>query len=174
MDLPLAPAGASADALTGAASHLVAARRALQGPAGAMLPPVSAAARSGLFDAIGHLDVVKRYLAPHVTPAQLAAAPELFEPALVALVESDTALEVNTSGLRQAAAETYPGPGLVARFRELGGTRLTAGSDAHREHAFAFGLDAGYRVASEAGFGELSFRRGGGPVAIPIPDRARA
>ena len=89
-------------------------------------------------------------------------------------VESDTALEVNTSGLRQAAAETYPGPGLVAHFRELGGTRLTAGSDAHREHAFAFGLDAGYRVASEAGFGELSFRRGGGPVAIPIPDRARA
>ena len=135
---------------------------------------VTAAARSGLFDAIGHLDVVKRYLAPHVTPAQLAAAPELFEPALVALVESGTALEVNTSGLRQAAAETYPGPGLVARFRELGGTRLTAGSDAHREHAFAFGLDAGYRVASEAGFGELSFRRGGGPVAIPIPDRARA
>ena len=135
---------------------------------------VTAAARSGLFDAIGHLDVVKRYLAPHVTPAQLAAAPELFEPALVALVESGTALEVNTSGLRQAAGETYPGPGPVARFRELGGTRLTAGSDAHREHAFAFGLDAGYRVVSEAGFGELSFRRGGGPVAIPIPDRARA
>jgi histidinol-phosphatase (PHP family) len=135
---------------------------------------VTAAARSGLFDAIGHLDVVKRYLLPHVTPAQLAAAPELFEPVLVALVETGTALEVNTSGLRQPAAETYPGPGLVARFRELGGTRLTAGSDAHREGAFAFGLEAGYRVVAAAGFRELTFRRGGGPVRIAIPDRARA
>jgi len=38
---------------------------------------VVAAARSGLFDALGHIDGVKRYLHPHVTPAQLAAAPEL-------------------------------------------------------------------------------------------------
>lgn len=135
---------------------------------------VTAAARSGLFDVLGHLDVVKRYLLPHVTPGQLAGAPELFEPALTALVETGTALEVNTSGLRQAAGETYPGPGLVARFRELGGTRLTAGSDAHRDHAFAFALEAGYRVAAAAGFGELTFRRGGGPVVIPIPDRVRA
>jgi histidinol-phosphatase (PHP family) len=135
---------------------------------------VTAAARSGLFDAIGHLDVVKRYLLPHVTPAQLAAAPELFEPALAALLQTGTALEVNTSGLRQPAGETYPGPGLVARFRELGGTRLTAGSDAHREGAFAFGLEAGYRVVAAAGFRELTFRRGGEPVTIAIPDRTSA
>ena len=34
---------------------------------------VIGAARSGLFDTIGHLDFVKRYLVPHVTPAELAA-----------------------------------------------------------------------------------------------------
>ena len=43
---------------------------------------VAAAARSGLFDAIGHIDGVKRYLYPHVSPAALAAAPELYEPIL--------------------------------------------------------------------------------------------
>ena len=63
---------------------------------------VLGAIRSGLFDTIGHLDFVKRYLIPHVTPADLAAAPELYEPLLEALVETGTALEVNTSGLRQA------------------------------------------------------------------------
>ena len=31
---------------------------------------VAAAARSGLFDAIGHIDGVKRYLYPHVTPGR--------------------------------------------------------------------------------------------------------
>ena len=48
---------------------------------------VEAAARSELFDAIGHLDFVKRYLAPHITAADLATAPELLEPVLRALVE---------------------------------------------------------------------------------------
>jgi histidinol-phosphatase (PHP family) len=150
------------------------ARRSLAEIVEPYVTEVTAAARSGLFDAIGHLDVVKRYLLPHVTPGQLAAVPELFEPALKALVESGTALEINTSGLRQAVGETYPAPGLVARFRELGGTRLTAGSDAHREPAFAFGLDVGYGVAAAAGFGELTFRRGGARVGIAIPQQARA
>jgi len=113
---------------------------------------VLAAIRSGLFDVIGHLDFVKRYLIPHVTPAQLAAAPELYEPLLVALVETGTGLEVNTSGLRQVSRETYPAPPVVERFRVLGGTSLSAGSDAHRREAFTAGLEAGYGVAAAAGF----------------------
>ena len=75
---------------------------------------VTAAARSGLFDALGHIDFVKRWLTPHVTPADLAAAPELYEPIIAALVESGTALEINTSGLRQAPNETYPASPIVA------------------------------------------------------------
>ncbi len=51
---------------------------------------VERAIRSELFDTIGHLDFVKRYLHPHVTAADLAAAPELYEPLLVALVETGT------------------------------------------------------------------------------------
>ena len=136
---------------------------------------VIAAARSGLFDVIGHLDSIKRYLLPHVTPAQLAERPDLYEPVLRALVESGTGLEVNTSGLRQAAGQTYPSAAVVARFRELGGQRLTAGSDAHRPSWFAHGLEAGYRIAAQAGFRDLAFRRGPGmPVSVAIPDRFRA
>jgi len=129
---------------------------------------VGRAIRSGLFDAIGHLDVVKRYLAPHVTAADLAAAPELYEPLLRALVESGTALEINTSGLRQEAREIYPPARIVARFRELGGERITIGSDAHRADTFAWALDDGYRVASAAGFDRLTFRRGDDSVVVPM------
>ena len=133
-----------------------------------------AAARSGLFDAIGHIDVVKRYLYPHIKPPALEAAPELYEPILRALVESGTALEVNTSGLRYATAVTFPHPAIVARFRELGGRAVTVGSDAHRADQFAWGLDDGYAIAAEAGFDALTFRRGHGAarVAVPIPPRA--
>jgi len=129
---------------------------------------VEAAARSGLFDAVGHVDFIKRYLMPHVTPADFAAAPELYERILVALVESGTALEINTSGLRQSANETYPGTPIVARYRELGGRGVTVGSDAHRAEAFAWGLDDGYGAAAAAGFDVLTFRRGEAPVAVSI------
>ena len=134
---------------------------------------VERAIRSGLFDTLGHLDFVKRYLVPYVTPADLGAAPELYERLLVALVETGTALEVNTSGLRQAAGETYPSAAVVARYRVLGGTRISAGSDAHQKDAFAAGLEEGYGVAAAAGFRELAFRRGGERLAISLPDRFR-
>ena len=127
-----------------------------------------------MFDAIGHLDVVKRYLAPHVTTAQLGAAPELYEPVLSAVVDAGSALEINTSGLRQEAKEIYPPPAMVRRFRELGGERITIGSDAHRADTFAWGLDMGYRVAAEAGFEALAFRRGGEPVVVPMANTPNA
>ena len=147
-------------------------------PLGDVMAPyfdeVERAIRSGLFDTLGHLDFVKRYLVPHVTPAQLAAAPELYEPLLTALVETGTALEVNTSGLRQAAGETYPAAPIVELYRVRGGTRVVAGSDAHRKGSFTAGLEAGYGVVAAAGFGILAFRRGGSRVDVALPDRFRA
>jgi histidinol-phosphatase (PHP family) len=135
---------------------------------------VVAAARSGLFDTLGHLDVVKRYLFPHVTPVDLAARPELLEPALRAIAEEGVALEVNSSGLRHLVGEPYPTGATVARFRELGGERVVAGSDAHRRDWFAWRLDVAYGLIEAAGFGELSFRRGRERVGITLPTRRAA
>ena len=135
---------------------------------------VEAAAQSGLFDAIGHIDVVKRYLAPHVTAADLGRAPELYEPVLKAVVDAGAAMEINTSGLRQESKEIYPSRSIVARFRELGGRRITIGSDAHRADTFAWALDDGYEAAIAAGFDDLVFRRGADPVAVPIATEPNA
>lgn len=132
---------------------------------------IVAAARSGLFDTIGHLDVVKRYLHPYVTAADLATRPDLQEPALRAIVEGGAALEVNSSGLRYPGAETYPSAAAVARYRELGGRRVVVGSDAHSRSSFAARLDESYRHLSAAGFDVLSFRRGAERVEIRVPGR---
>lgn len=128
---------------------------------------VAAAAYSGLFDVIGHIDNVKRFVYPHVTPADFAAAPELYEPILRALIESGTALEVNTSGLRHSVTETYPSPAIVARFRELGGQRVTIGSDSHRAEQFAWGLADGYEIARSVGFERLAIRDGSRTIPTP-------
>ena len=134
---------------------------------------VVAAARSGLFDTIGHIDVVKRYLYPHVLPAALEAAPELYEPILAALVDSGTALEVNTSGLRYPIAVTFPHAAIVARFHELGGRAITIGSDAHGAGQFGWGLADGYEIAATAGFEALTFRRGPGKERVEVALPAR-
>ena len=129
---------------------------------------VELAIRSGLFDTIGHLDFVKRYVAPYLGPLEYEPHVDIYDRLLVALVETGTALEVNASGLRQEAHEPYPAPVVVARFRELGGERVVAGSDAHRVAQFAFGLADVYRSIGRAGFRELSFRRGGDRVAVEL------
>jgi histidinol-phosphatase (PHP family) len=138
---------------------------------------VEAAIRSELFDTIGHLDYVKKYLVDHVPPSAFAARPDAYEPLLRALVETGTALEVNASGLRQPPGETYPPARIVERFRALGGLRVTAGSDAHRARSFAYGLGYAYAALTGAGFGALAFRRRpGDPRAgaiVEIPDAVR-
>ena len=141
---------------------------------------VEAAIRSELFDTIGHLDYVKKYLVGHVPPSAFAARPDVYEPLLHALVETGTALEVNSSGLRQPPGETYPAPPIVELFRSLGGVRVTAGSDAHRAGSFAYGLGHAYAALAAAGFEELAFRRRAGDpragaiVQIPAAVRGHA
>ena len=129
---------------------------------------VVAAARSGLFDVIGHIDVVKRYLYPHITADDLARAPELYEAILRALIESGTALEINTSGLRHDVGESYPSPAVVAMYATMGGRAITVGSDAHRANHFAWALADGYEAARGAGIDALTFGRGVVARSIPL------
>ena len=129
---------------------------------------VEAAIRSGLFDTIGHLDFVKRYVVDHLGPFEYQPHADVYERLLTALVENGTALEVNSSGLRQEAGETYPPPIVVARFRAIGGQRVVAGSDAHRLASFGFGLAEAYRAIGAAGFSELAFRRGAEAVMVEL------
>jgi histidinol-phosphatase (PHP family) len=132
---------------------------------------VMAAIRSGLFDTLGHLDQCKRWLRPWFPPADFAAAPELYEPLLVALAASGTALEVNSSGLRHGVRETYPAAWVVARFRELGGQRVTVGSDAHLPRSFAFGLEEACEIVAAAGFSRLTLERAVERGDLALPER---
>jgi histidinol-phosphatase (PHP family) len=134
---------------------------------------VEHAIRSGLFDTIGHLDQCKRWLLPWFPIESFATIPQAYEPLLRALVETGTNLEVNSSGLRHPEKETYPAAWVVARFRELGGERVTIGSDAHVPTAFAFGLEEAAEIVAAAGFSQLSLERAIDRGDLLLPDRFR-
>jgi histidinol-phosphatase (PHP family) len=110
------------------------------------------AVRSGLGDLLGHFDLVKRYGTGHYGPFEPADFREEIQTVLQAAVECGVGLEINTSGLRQAPGEAYPGLTVLRWYRELGGEILTIGSDAHKADHLGYGVAEAQALARAAGF----------------------
>ena len=123
---------------------------------------------SGLFDVLAHIDLVKRHGTERYGTFDVEKWIERIEPILGKLVEKDMGLEINTSGVRQAPREPYPGVAVLKRFQELGGRILTIGSDAHRVEQVGVGLETGRRLTKEAGFTALTMFDRRKPIAVPL------
>lgn len=124
---------------------------------------VERAARSGLFHALGHLDLPKKF--GHRLPEE--ALLELAEPALRAIAEAGLFLDVNTAGLRNPVGEVYPAPILLQRARELG-IGVVLGSDAHRPEQVGFAFPETVALLQELGFQEAYFFQEGRPRAYSL------
>ena len=127
-----------------------------------------AAAESGLFDVMCHLDLVKRYAIPHYGPYDRGPCAGMIDGILRVMVDGGIALEVNTSGLRQTPRETFPDPETVRRFGELGGEHVTLGSDCHRPEDLGAGLAEAAAIIREAGFARLTVFEGRKPSFIEL------
>lgn len=110
------------------------------------------AVESDLFDLIAHLDLVKRYGVRYYGPLDLSLFAAEVREILKLAVERGVGLEINTSGLRQAPYETYPGLEILKWYRELGGRILTVGSDAHSVEDLGRGIPEALCLARESGF----------------------
>jgi len=113
---------------------------------------VLAAVQSGLFDVLGHLDIVKRYGVPHYGPFDSTCYADEIDAILRACVDTGTGLEINTSGLRGPPQETFPTLPVLQRYRALGGRVLTVGSDAHVAADLGRDIPHALDLAKAAGF----------------------
>ena len=86
---------------------------------------VTALAGTGLYDILGHPDLIKKF--GHRPSRDWAG---LERRALEAVAKAGMALDVNTSGLRRPAKEIYPRLTMLRSAREMG-IGITFGSDAH-------------------------------------------
>lgn len=122
------------------------------------------------FDSLAHITYPFRYIVgEHGIPAAPMEYSEQIDAIFSLLIQNKKALELNTSGLRQKIGQTLPPFALLQRFRQLGGTYVTIGSDAHRCGDVAAGLDAGFSLLQQAGFTEFTIYTGREPRLIPIP-----
>ncbi len=103
-------------------------------------------AASGKLDVITHPDRVK-YLGHRLESEPI----DLYERLVAAAREGDTAMEVNTGGLRHPAHEIYPSPTLL-RMAHQGGLPITFASDGHNPEQAGWGLDLARQEACAAGF----------------------
>lgn len=111
---------------------------------------VEGAARSGFFDAIGHLDLPKKF--GHRDPDASAALR-----ALDTVASMDVALDFNTAGWRKDVAEAYPAPNLV-REAVARAIPFVLGSDAHQPGEVGHRFDDARAELSEAGATVVTFR----------------
>jgi len=86
------------------------------------------AARSGMFDILGHADLVKVWGSERPRPD--GDLRRFYELAIEGIAESGIAVEVSTAGLRKPVGERYPAPALLAMVIEAG-CPIALNSDAH-------------------------------------------
>ncbi|MES2706942.1 MAG: histidinol-phosphatase HisJ family protein [Verrucomicrobiota bacterium] len=119
------------------------------------------AARSGLFDIMGHPDLVKKF--KHRPEGDLR---RYYEPAVQACAEAGVAIEINTAGLFKPVAEMYPAPEFLTLAAQAG-IPLTINSDAHAPEEVGRAFPQALELARQCGFTELA--RFHDRRRIPVP-----
>jgi len=122
-------------------------------------------ARWGKCDVLAHLTYPLRYIEDkHGIPMDKGLYAEQLDAVLEAMVKNRLALEIN---LRQKA-KTVPAEWVLRRFRELGGTRITIGSDAHKAEDLGLGLEQAMDMALRCGFTHMTLYQKREPIEIEI------
>lgn len=105
---------------------------------------------SGLFDVVGHLDLIQRFGVNHQDgPLQWGNYYGALRRILEGAIKREMALEINTSGLRQAPRAAYPDRYVLSLYRELGGRAIMVGSDAHAPDQLGAGIPAALHLAQD-------------------------
>jgi histidinol-phosphatase (PHP family) len=111
---------------------------------------IEAMADTGLFDVIGHFDLVKKF--GHRPRSSMESVVRRIASRLAA---TDTAVEINTAGLRKPVKEIYPSADIVEIFFQEN-VPLTMGSDSHSPEEVGAGYAEAFELLKKAGYRKVS------------------
>jgi len=120
------------------------------------------------FHILGHLDFARRYAHRHWGFDGPLDAPDLVDAILTNCLEAGLIPEINTSTLRNNISAPMPGPQVVKRYAELGGTCMSLGSDAHSPQYVGQDFTKALAIMRDAGLHELAVFREGALSTVPI------
>ncbi len=136
---------------------------------GAYFTELLTLARTGEMDVLSHFDVPVRVAHSVYGSYEPTRYEHLIRPVLAACVARGLALDVNTAALRRPANRLTPDVTVLRWFVELGGSRVTLGSDAHRPEHVAAGLPQALQAVRAAGLTHLTTFHRRTPHSVPLP-----
>lgn len=104
------------------------------------------------YDTLGHLDYIVRYGPDKNKYYSYETYASYIDPILKYLIEQGKCLEVNTAGLKYGLGHPNPEENVLKRYRELGGTKITIGSDGHKPEHIAYDFEKVADILKELGF----------------------
>lgn len=111
---------------------------------------IQKASKSGLFDTIGHLDIIKKF---RVYPESDQS--ELIENTLKIIKENNLVVELNTGGLDRPCGELTPSPIIVERCYHHH-IPMTISSDAHQTSQVGRHFETAVNLMKKIGFKEIT------------------
>jgi histidinol-phosphatase (PHP family) len=118
------------------------------------------------FDVLGHLDYMSRYAPEGDHTYSYERFKDQIDEILKYLVENGKGLDFNSKSLKKSPdADPNPSPAIMKRFKELGGSIITFGSDAHYPEGIACGFDKMRDIALSCGFTEYYTFESRTPIA---------
>lgn len=87
---------------------------------------------------------------------------------LLTAIRKNKALEINTKSLVIGMGDSSPGKDVFKRYRELGGTLVTLGSDAHFPERIGACFDIAGEILKEAGFRYYCVYKKHQPIFLPL------
>lgn len=103
-------------------------------------------ARSGLFDILGHADLIKKFA--YRPGGDLR---RFYDPAIQAIADSGKVIELNTAGWHKPCAEAYPSDEFLT-LAHSAGIPLVISSDAHKPEEVARDFDKAITRAHSCGY----------------------
>jgi histidinol-phosphatase (PHP family) len=110
-------------------------------------------ARSGLYDIIGHPDLVKVW--GRAAPVPDGDLRRYYEPAVEAFAESGVAVELSTAGWRKPVGEQYPSVAFLEMLVDAG-CPIALSSDAHTAEQLGFEYERAVELLEKAGVREIA------------------
>lgn len=104
------------------------------------------------FDSLGHIDVVRRYLANGEKAFDYNKYSEALENILRTIIYMGKGIEINTSGKRYGLSSFHPLEKILYLYKRLGGEIITLGSDAHSPEDLGYGFKEALDLLSSIGF----------------------
>jgi histidinol-phosphatase (PHP family) len=107
---------------------------------------IEALAKSGLFNIVGHIDLIKIFNFLPKKDVRLIA-----KKAIRAIKKADIVVEINAAGLRKPVKEAYPSSSIMELLSEYN-IPITFGSDAHKPEQVGFKQKEIYALAKSYGY----------------------